>query len=104
MELSPNDFRQILKHYKLNVPRSNKKTRKKSTRVLAGKLCRCIKKVKKTKYNKKASTAICISSIFKKRGLSIGRFTCKKTPRLYINKKTKRYVSKYHKKFDMRYI
>ena len=110
MNLTQKDFRTILKHYKLKVPRSKKKTRKKAAKVLAGKLCRCIKKVgkkgkkrKTKKYNKKAATAICTSSIFKKRGLVHSRFNCKKTPRLYINKKNKRYLSKTRKNFNMKY-
>ena len=78
--------------------------------VLAGKLCRCIKKVSKKnnkrtkkKYKRKASTAICTASIFKKRGLTHGRFTCKKKPKLYVSKKNKRYLSKTRKKFNMKY-
>jgi hypothetical protein len=104
------DFKKILKYYKLKIPRSKKKTRKKSVDVLAGKLCRCIKKVgkknnkrTKKKYKRKASTAICTSSIFKKRGLIHSRFTCKKKSKLYINKKNKRYLSKTRKKFNMKY-
>tara|TARA_Y100001970_G_scaffold32900_1_gene40797 strand:+ start:1376 stop:1714 length:339 start_codon:yes stop_codon:yes gene_type:complete len=108
--LSNKDFRTILKHYKLKIPRNKKKTRKRAVNVLASKLCRCIKKVSKKKnkrtrkkYKKRASTAICTSSIFKKRGLVHSRFSCKKTPKLYINKKNKRYLSKTRKNFNMKY-
>lgn len=108
--LSKKDFRTILKHYKLKVPRTKKKTRKKAISVMAGKLCRCIKKVQKKKnkktrkkYKKNVSTAICTSSIFKKRGLVRAKFNCKKTPRLLQNKKTKRYLSKTRKNFNMKY-
>ena len=110
MKLSSTDFRNILKHYKLKIPKTKKKTRKRAANVLAGKLCRCIKKVQKKgrkrktkRYNKRAATAICSSSIFKKRGLVHSRFNCKKTPRLYVNKKNKRYLSKTRKKFNMKY-
>ena len=108
--LTNKDFRTILKHYKLKVPRTKKKTRKKAVSVMAGKLCRCIKKVQKKKnrrtkkkYRRNPATAICTASIFKKRGLIHNRFNCKKTPRLYINKKTKKYFKKTRKNFNMKY-
>tara|TARA_B100000795_G_C22364207_1_gene273628 strand:- start:150 stop:485 length:336 start_codon:yes stop_codon:yes gene_type:complete len=107
--LTNKDFKTILKHYKLKIPKTKKKTRKKAVSVLAMKLCRCIKKVKKRnkktrkRYKKNASTAICSSSIFKKRGLVHSRFNCKKTPRLYVNKKNKRYLSKTRMDFNMKY-
>ena len=70
--LTNKDFRTIIKHYKLKVQRTKKKTRRRAVNVLAGKLCRCIKKVKKKKnkrtkknYKKKSATAIFTSSIFK---------------------------------------
>ena len=47
------------------------------------KLCRCIEKIKRrkqkfTRKKKNPETAVCTSSIFTKRGLKHGRFTCKK--------------------------
>ena len=109
--LTNKDFKKILKYYKLKIPRSKKLTRKKAVDVLAEKLCRCIKKVRKKKnrrtikkYKKNPAAAICTSSIFKKRGLNHSRFTCKKKAKLYINKKNKRYLSKTRKNFNMKYI
>jgi hypothetical protein len=111
MNLTHKDYIKILKHYKLKIPKSKNKIKSKALDVLAGKLCRCIKKVKKKKikktqkkYRKNAATAICISSILKKRGLKHNRFTCKKKSKFLKNKKTKKYLSKSKKKFNMKYI
>lgn len=111
MNLTHNDFKKILKYYKIKMPKSKKQTRKKAVSILAKKLCRCIKKVQKgkqkfsrKKYKKNAATAICTSSIFKKRGLIHSRFTCKKKSKLYVNKKNRKYLSKTRKKFNMKYI
>ena len=76
-------YKKILKYYKIKIPRSKKETRKKAIKIMGTKLCRCIEKVKKrrqkfTRKNKNPETAVCTSSIFTKRGLKHGRFTCKK--------------------------
>ena len=109
-QLSHQDFKKILKHYKIKIPKNKKLTRKKAVSVMAGKLCRGIKKVKKKKnkktrkkYKKNSATAICSSSIFNKRGIKHGRFNCKKTPKLYTGKKNKRYLTKTRKNFTMKY-
>jgi hypothetical protein len=103
--LDHEDFKIILKHYKLSIPKSKRKTRKKAIDVLAKKLCSCINKLKKTrkKYKRRTITALCTSSIFKKRGLVHNRFTCKKKPRLYTSKKNRRYLVKTRKNFNMKY-
>ena len=106
--LTHKDYKLILKYYKIKIPRSKKETRKKAVKILGTKLCRCIKKVKKrrqkfTRKRKNPETAICTSSIFTKRGLKRGRFTCKKNYKLYINKKTGKYLNKTRKKFNMKY-
>ena len=59
--------------------RANKKLKGKSVEmldILANKLCSCIKKV--DSKDEKRSIAICVNSMFKKRGLKLQRFTCKK--------------------------
>ena len=111
MNLTHKDYKKILKHYKLKIPKSKTKIKSKALDVLAVKLCRCIKKVQKKKirttrkkYRKNVATAICVSSILLKRGLKHNRFTCKKKSKLYRNKKTKKYLSKSRKKFNMKYI
>ena len=103
-KLTNKEYRIILKHYKLKIPRKNKDVKAKAIVVLAGKLCRCIKKVhknKRRKYTKRIATAICSSSIFKKRGIKHYKFTCKR-PKLLKGKKSKQYLDKTRKRFDMK--
>ena len=108
-QLSHEDFKNILKYYKIKVPKSKKKTRKKAVNILAQKLCKCVKKLqRKTKKRRRKklrnpATRICSASIFNKRGIVHGRFTCKKKPKFYVNKKTKHYLSKIRKKITMKY-
>jgi len=108
-KLTNKDYKIILKHYGLKIPRNKGKIKEKALMAFAGKLCRCIKKVKKKKnrrtnkknFTRKIATAICTSSIFKKRGLKHYKFTCKR-PRLIKGKKSKRYLDKTRKRFNMK--
>jgi hypothetical protein len=54
----------------------------------AKKLCSCIKKVRKTLKNRRTSEqsaiAICVKSIFHRRGKTVRRFVCKPTPKATI--------------------
>ena len=54
----------------------------------AKKLCSCIKKVRKTLKNRKTSEqgaiAICVKSIFHRRGKTVRRFVCKPVPKASI--------------------
>uniref|UniRef100_A0A6C0BTK9 Uncharacterized protein n=1 Tax=viral metagenome TaxID=1070528 RepID=A0A6C0BTK9_9ZZZZ len=60
---------------------------------LARKMCRCIKKVKKTLRvrpeisRENGAIAICNKSIFRNRGLKFNRVTCKKKAKFIRNKK-----------------
>ena len=107
-KLTIKDYKIILKHYKKKIPKKNKDIKEKAIMLFAGKLCRCIKKVKKNinrrtrkNFTRKIATAICTSSIFKKRGLKHYKFTCKR-PRLIKGKKSKRYLDKTRKRFNMK--
>ena len=97
MRLTINDYIIILKHYGLPVSkRSVKILKKRVNKLLIGKLCRCIKAVKK---NERKSIAICTKSIFTNRNLKRGRFTCKKRASITLTKKRKiRFRKKYTKK------
>tara|TARA_B100001287_G_C22661030_1_gene520365 strand:- start:914 stop:1216 length:303 start_codon:yes stop_codon:yes gene_type:complete len=89
-QLTKRDYSKILKYYKTDIPK-NKKTRKqKAEKILADKLCKCIKKVKKPKENESRATAICRKSVISRKKLTSFGFTCKKKPTLR-NKKGKTY-------------
>jgi len=97
MDLTNKDYIKIIKYYKLNKPK-NKTYKEVAEDTLAGKLCRCIKKVKNDKINEKAAIALCRENIFKNRNIDFYNFKCKEKQQL-IHKKnqTKKYLKKFSK-------
>ena len=107
--LNQNDYVKILNYYDITTsPKDSSKTIKnKAETILAEKLCKCIKKVKKSdsvndggddddngntsSESESKAIAICSNSIFEKKGLDRGLFDCKKKPRL-INIHGKKYA------------
>ena len=97
MKLTRKDYTKLLLHYKINIPKniSFKKIKKLGEKVLAKKLCSCIKKLNKNNKNnnqidKNRSIAICRNAIFNKKNLNFNKFTCKKKYKLNNLKKTKK--------------
>lgn len=94
MKLTTTDYVKIVKHYGLSVPlfKKTRKINKKrvksmAEKVLATKLCRCIKAVSKSsKLPEPSAIAICNKHIFRNRGLKYHRFTCKKRNALHKKK------------------
>ena len=77
-KLKTSDYIEILKYYNQPIPKINKKGRKiikrKAEKILAEKLCRCIKSV--NKYNAKDESraiGICKNSVIKQKKLKINR-------------------------------
>ena len=60
--------------------------------ILANKLCRCIKKINTS--NEATAIAICKNSILTKKGLTVGRFKCKKGALFIPTRTTGRTLSK----------
>jgi hypothetical protein len=94
LNLTNKDYINILKFYKLAVPRSKRLLKIAAEKVLNDKLCKCIKKVSKNDpkndtKNEKKSIAICTKSIFQNKGLRRGKFTCKKKRTLQMTKTQK---------------
>jgi hypothetical protein len=108
--LKQHDYIKILNYYDISIsPKDSSKIIKhKAENILAEKLCKCIKKVKKDDRDSSGSIdrdnnmntpseseskaiAICSNSIFEKKGLERGLFDCKKNPRL-INLHGKKYA------------
>ena len=70
-----------------------KKSQTKKSKRLAAKLCRCIKRVRRTqagtkKEKEKAAIGICITSVLHSRGKTVKRFHCRPSPYLQTLKKT----------------
>jgi len=113
--LKLHDYIKILNYYDIPIsPKDSSKTIKhKAENILAQKLCKCIKKVRKDDAGTDANAsnndsesrseseskaiAICSNSIFEKKGLERGLFDCKKKPRL-INIQGKKYALTKRKK------
>ena len=101
--LNQNDYIKILNYYDIAFsPKDSSKTIKhKAETILAEKLCKCIKKVKKSdsvdassddqSESESKAIAICSNSIFEKKGLERGLFDCKRKPKL-INIHGKKYA------------
>ena len=74
-KITDNDYKKILEFYKIPIPKSKRILQKKVEKILAIKLCRCIKKV--DIENEARSIGICTKTIFNRKGLTRGKFRCK---------------------------
>lgn len=101
MKLTRQDYLKILHHYQPREPRnrsvnSNKSLRSQAHRILASKLCRCIKAKNKAKngaISEKQRIGYCSRSIFNNRGLHQHGFRCK-TERGNLRPKLTRDITK----------
>ena len=83
--LTREDHRAVLSYYGIDHTKMGpKRMRKEAEDVLAGKLCRCIKKV--DPGDEKKSIAVCRASILARKGFDIYGFSCKEKPALKIGK------------------
>jgi len=75
-----NDYVNILNFYKLSLPlkKTMKNIKKKATRVISNKFCKCIKALEKTKLPSVA-IGICTRSVINRKGLKRGKWTCNKS-------------------------
>jgi hypothetical protein len=74
-ELTINDYKFILKYYNKSIPKSSRLLKMAAEKILAEKLCRCIKKV--DPINEARAIGICTKSIFNRKGFTRGKFKCK---------------------------
>ena len=106
-KLSYNDYVDVLQFYKMDTAGLKKKEVKiKAEHLLATKLCKCIKNIKRrkgtgkgkststststTKMNESRAIAICYDSVIRKKGLKTFKFKCKKGARLLGKKGTRK--------------
>jgi hypothetical protein len=95
-ELTNNDYIQILKYYKLRVPTSKRLLRKNAEKIMAQKLCKCIKKLEP--LNEAVSIGICTKTIFNTKGYSRGKFQCTKKQTVKFGLKTRTNKTLKHKR------
>jgi len=71
-KISKTDYSKILDYYGLTVPKKTEDIKTNAEKILAKKLCSCIKKVKEPR-----SIGICTKTVLNRKGLSRGKFKCK---------------------------
>ena len=69
------DYKKILNYYNITIPKSKKNIHLEAKKIMAEKLCRCIKKV--DIKNKSKSIGICTKNIFNRKKFTRGKFKCK---------------------------
>jgi len=74
--LTNKDYISILNYYKINIPKSKSLIKKQAEKIMAEKLCKCIKKI--DRENEAKSIGICTKTIFNRKGYTRGQFQCKK--------------------------
>ena len=74
-KITDNDYKKILEFYKISIPKSKRLLKNKAEKILAIKLCRCIKKV--GLKNESRSIGICTKTILNRKGFTRGKFKCK---------------------------
>jgi hypothetical protein len=94
-ELTINDYKRILEYYNKPLPKTKKLLKTQAEKILATKLCRCIKKFDKT--NEARAIGICTKTIINNKGFVRGKFTCKKTSSIIL-KKNKNNITKKDRK------
>jgi hypothetical protein len=99
--LTHDDYKKILDYYDIPMPRTRMKMKSTAESILANKLCRCIKKVKKIRKDKseRIPTGICRDSVIHRKKLDIYQFQCEKKPSLK-NFKGKTYKIRRRAKFS----
>lgn len=88
MKLSNKDYISILNYYNVNLNNmTHLQIKNKAEKILADKLCKCIKTVDPTLKKESKAIAICTDSVLRKKNLKIFRFTCKKKMQLVKDSK-----------------
>ena len=96
-KLSEKDHELIIQHYGKVLPKTKRAKKSKAERLVAQKLCSCIKKI--TKKSRKKSTrsraiGICSYAVVKNRGMKHHGFTCSKRSKIKKLSKTRKIVYK----------
>ena len=102
MKLNKNDYIAILDYYNISSKNlSLKELKERSEKILATKLCRCIKKVDPEIKDKPRAVAVCNNSVLNKKNLKGPRFTCKHGYK-FIKNKNGSSLTKRRKKLTVR--
>ncbi len=94
-KITDEDYKKILEFYKIPIPKSKRILQKKAEKILAIKLCRCIKKI--GVENEARSIGICTKTVLNRKGLARKKFTCKKKQTVSFSKISRKNKSKKNK-------
>lgn len=94
-KLTNTDYKNILKHYNIQVPNSKQMLKQQAEQIMATKLCKCIKGISLNDEPK--SIGICTKNIFNNKGYTRGKFQCKKTQYVKFIKTNKNKTRRKHK-------
>jgi hypothetical protein len=83
--LTNKDYRQLLLFYGKPIPKNKKRLSEDAEKILAEKLCRCIKKIDIPQEPR--AIGICTKTIFNAKGLTRGKFKCKNPKMVTFRKK-----------------
>jgi hypothetical protein len=86
-ELTTNDYKHILEFYEKPIPKSKRILKVQAEKIIASKLCRCIKKIKRNSESR--AIGICTKTIVNTKGFTRGKFTCRKKQTIKLSKKNK---------------
>jgi len=96
MNLSKQDFKQLLNYYNIQT-KSNaslSSLKKATENIIAKKLCSCVKKVPNKNQPESRAIGICNYSIIQQKNLKINGFTCKKKMTLKTSSTNKQKLMK----------
>lgn len=94
LELTNKDYVNILKFYKMTIPKSKRLLKMNAEKILNDKLCRCIKKLEN--YENINSGAVCTTAVINRKNIKRGKFTCKKKRMIKLRKNRRTRKSKKH--------
>lgn len=98
MKLTRSEYIEILNFYNINFNQNMPLNllRKSVEKIIATKLCRCIKKVNNETHESRA-IGICNKSVIKNKNLAIYKFSCKKRPYLQVKNNDLKNINKLYK-------
>ena len=102
MKLSKQDYIDILNFYSINFSKDLpiKLLKKMTEKIIAEKLCRCIKKVPNEGFPESRAIGICNNSVIQKKNLGIYKFSCKKKKELKLKNNSNPNEDKIYKTVD----
>ncbi len=85
--LTQHDYKQILEYYKIYIPSNKKQMKHAAEKIIAEKLCKCIKKI--DPKNESRSIGICSKTVINRKGFVRGKFQCKKKRFVTLKRKNR---------------